>query len=340
MASGTSTYLYDGEGRRVRKIAGGVTSWFWYGADGSLVAEDTTETQEAGRQYLHVDALGSTRLVTRADQSVAARMDYWPFGEEVQGSALYGNRDLVSGYTSASTVKQRFTGKERDQENGFDYFGARYYAGVMGRWTSPDEWQGGVVDAHTGLSAEQPGPLPFSDITQPQTLNRYGYVLNNPMRYTDPDGHCVDVMTCGLEGAAIGAPLGPLGSASGAIIGGVIGAGISYGLYKAYVYYQENNDNKDGAPPPPPGPNAKDAKKTEGATPAAPPPSPSDQGKQKKKADEKKNDTRATKPEKNTLEGAQINATVSPRPRLNSAVKVKAKRFKAYLRACNARLIF
>jgi RHS repeat-associated protein len=172
VASGTSSYVYDGEGRRVRKTAGGVTSWFWYGADGSLVAEDTPEAQQAGRQYLHVDALGSTRLVTRSDKSVAARMDYLPFGEEVVGSSLMGNRDVVSGYSAAgSTARQRFTGKERDAETGLDYFGARYMSGAQGRFTSPD-----------------PAAVTKKTAANPQKWNRYAYVLNNPLAFVDPNG--------------------------------------------------------------------------------------------------------------------------------------------------------
>jgi RHS repeat-associated protein len=70
-----------------------------------------------------------------------------------------------------------------------DYFLARYYSGVQGRFTSPDEFKGGPDDALTGAELAPPGPLPYADITNPQTLNKYAYVINNPLRYTDPDGH-------------------------------------------------------------------------------------------------------------------------------------------------------
>jgi RHS repeat-associated protein len=84
----------------------------------------------------------------------------------------------------------RCSGKERDVESGLDYFLARYYSAAQGRFTSPDEFQGGAVDPFTGQQVGQPGPLPYADITDPQTLNKYAYVRNNPLRYTDPDGHC------------------------------------------------------------------------------------------------------------------------------------------------------
>ena len=73
--------------------------------------------------------------------------------------------------------QSRFTGKERDSESGLDYFGARYYGSALGRFTSPD-W------------SENPEPVPFGRLDEPQTLNLYSYGLNNPLRNTDPDGHC------------------------------------------------------------------------------------------------------------------------------------------------------
>jgi len=73
----------------------------------------------------------------------------------------------------------RFTGKERDAESGNDYFGARYYASNMGRWMSPD-W-----------SAKQE-PVPYSKLDNPQTLNLYSYVLNNPLSNVDADGHACE----------------------------------------------------------------------------------------------------------------------------------------------------
>lgn len=69
-----------------------------------------------------------------------------------------------------------FTGKERDSESGNDYFEARYYSSNMGRFMSPD-W-----------SAKQE-PVPYAKLDNPQSLNLYAYVLNNPLTHVDPDGH-------------------------------------------------------------------------------------------------------------------------------------------------------
>lgn len=90
---------------------------------------------------------------------------------------------------SNDILSQKFTGKERDAETGLDYFGARYLSGAQGRFTSPDQFPGGIVDAFTGEPIEVPGPLPYANINDPQTLKKYVYVRNNPLRYVDPDGH-------------------------------------------------------------------------------------------------------------------------------------------------------
>jgi|SRR5271156_5659526 len=79
--------------------------------------------------------------------------------------------------TVSAVCVSLFTGKERDAESGNDYFGARYYASSMGRFMSPD-W------------SSRPNPVPYADLTNPQSLNLYGYAGNNPLSKTDPDGHC------------------------------------------------------------------------------------------------------------------------------------------------------
>jgi RHS repeat-associated protein len=73
-------------------------------------------------------------------------------------------------------VPPHSTGKERDTESGNDYFEARYYSSAMGRFMSPD-W------------GPFPMPVPFALRENPQSLNLYNYVLNNPLKSVDPHGH-------------------------------------------------------------------------------------------------------------------------------------------------------
>ena len=125
------------------------------------------------------DHLGSTRLATTADGTVLGYHDYLPFGEEIP--ATIGGRSGLYG-SAGDAVTHKFTGQERDAETassamqGLDYFGARYYSGAMGRFMTPD-W------------SAKPQPIPYADLTDPQTLNLYGYVRNNPLTEDDVDGH-------------------------------------------------------------------------------------------------------------------------------------------------------
>jgi len=104
-------------------------------------------------------------------------------------------------------MSAKFTGKERDGETGLDYFGARYFSSVEGRFTSPDEFKGGFDDLD-GNAAFALGPIPYADINDAQTFNKYAYVRNNPLRYIDPDGHCpwcIGALIGGVGGAAASA---------------------------------------------------------------------------------------------------------------------------------------
>jgi RHS repeat-associated protein len=171
--NGTTTYSYDGDGHRVKKVAGSVTTVFVYNASGQLTAEYTNDTTPpvggGGTSYLTSDHLGSTRVVMKDDgTTVKARYDYLPFGEEIPSTI--GSRGGVAGYGGADSTKQKFTQKERDSESGLDYFLARYYSSAQGRFTSTD-----------------PEIIP-KDISNPQAWNKYPYTFNNPLRYVDPDG--------------------------------------------------------------------------------------------------------------------------------------------------------
>ncbi len=128
---------------------------------------------QAKIEYYHQDALGSVRLVTDENGDVVSRHDYLPFGEEIPATEQFGRSDSDLKYDTDDSPPQRFTGKERDTESGLGYFGARYYSGAQGRFTSTD--------------------APFADQhgLDPQSWNLYAYARNNPLRYTDPSGHCL-----------------------------------------------------------------------------------------------------------------------------------------------------
>ena len=121
-------------------------------------------------QWLVSDHLGTPRMVIDQTGSLAnvKRHDYLPFGEELLAGT--GGRSPSLGYTGGDGVRQQFTAKERDPETGLDYFSARYYSSLLGRFTGVD-------------------PLMASGrASLPQSWNRYSYVLNNPLNLTDPSG--------------------------------------------------------------------------------------------------------------------------------------------------------
>lgn len=177
-----ATYFYDGDGNRVKTVTANGTTIFVRDIAGTLIAEyPSSALAGGGTSYFTSDTLGTPRVITNAVGGVKARHDYLPFGEEIGRS--------LPGYFG-DNVRQKFTSKERDVETGLDYFGARYYSSMLGRFTSPDEFAGGPQEVSTRNSADSAKQaLPYADITNPQSLNKYQYCLNNPLRYVDLDGH-------------------------------------------------------------------------------------------------------------------------------------------------------
>jgi RHS repeat-associated protein len=173
------------------------------------VREDVTLT------FVYGDHLGSASLTADASGAKVSEVRYYPYGEVR--------------FSSGSLPSERtFTGQRAENVgtvgNLMDY-GARFYAPTLGRFISPDT----II------------PKP----SDPQSINRYTYVLNRPLTGNDPDGHCFPVCTA-LIGAAIGAIVGGgsymiamavsgqeiradhalLAAGAGALAGGLIGTGI------------------------------------------------------------------------------------------------------------------
>lgn len=165
----TVTYTYDADGQRVKKVEDGQTTVYignlyeknlstlvvttYYYAGGQRVAQ-----RQAGVvSYFVGDNLDSTSVTTNASGAEVGRQKYYPFGSpRVQTGTL--------------KTDYRFTGQRSEEANFgslYDY-GARFYSPVLGRFLSPDTI------------------IPAPD--NPQSLNRYSYVRNSPLRLIDPSG--------------------------------------------------------------------------------------------------------------------------------------------------------
>jgi RHS repeat-associated protein len=172
-------YTYDGDGDRVQKSNGKI---YWYGAGNQVLDESSASgsiTDEyvffSGKRIAHrvvsgnaityygEDMLGTSRVIMTSAGSLCYDADFYPFG---------GERAV----TSTCAQNYKFEGKERDAETTNDDFGARYYSSAFGRWTSPD-W------------SSTPAPVPYANLTNPQTLNMYAMVHDNPETFADLDGH-------------------------------------------------------------------------------------------------------------------------------------------------------
>jgi RHS repeat-associated protein len=112
--------------------------------------------EETTIRYQFDNLIGSVGLELDEHGAIISYEEYYPFG----GTSYQAGRSVVE----VKCKRYRYTGKERDEESGLYYYGARYYASWLGRWTSCDP--AGFVD----------GP------------NLFAYVLNNPVGANDPYG--------------------------------------------------------------------------------------------------------------------------------------------------------
>jgi RHS repeat-associated protein len=168
--SATGTFVYDGDGNRVKATLNGVTTAYvgnYYEQSGSV----TTTYYYAGgariamRQgitvsYLLGDHLGSTAIAANGTTgALLSEQRYKPWGEQRYPAGA-----------SALPTRRQYTGQINDAEIGLYFYNARSYLPVIGRF----------------LSADTIVPSP----SDPQNLNRYSYVSNRPLSLADPSGHC------------------------------------------------------------------------------------------------------------------------------------------------------
>jgi RHS repeat-associated protein len=189
LGGGTAYYVYDAAGQRVRKVIeriGAVVEDRIYLGGYEVYRKRSGAATALERQTLHVMddtqriALVETR--TQGNDGSPAQLIRYQFGNHLGSSSLeiddnanvisyeeylpYGSSSYqaVNKAINAAAKRYRYTGKERDEESGLTYHGARYYAPWLGRWTSCDP--AGLID----------GPNPFM------------YVNARPVVMHDPDG--------------------------------------------------------------------------------------------------------------------------------------------------------
>ena len=159
----------------------------------------TYDTTGSGLHFYLNDPLGSRRVQT----------DAAGFPEQTCQNLPFGNQLYCTGALDTPT-EDHFTGLEHDTESGLDHAMFRQYESNAGRWTSPDPYDGSI------------------DANNPQTLNRYAYVGNMPMNFTDPSG--LMPLGCGFStggsDGALGITWGGIGTATGTT-GTIVLAGIS-----------------------------------------------------------------------------------------------------------------
>ncbi|MDR1700358.1 MAG: hypothetical protein LBR68_04125 [Lachnoclostridium sp.] len=146
-------------------------------ADGSFTNEEKLK-----QYWYHSDHLGSAQLITNVEGEEYERIEYTPYGELwVERASAASNID----------IPYRFTGKERDEETGLYYYGARYLDPKTSRWLSADpalsEYIPGapINDEARKRNSNLPG---MGGMFNTVNLHLYHYAGNNPVKYLDPDG--------------------------------------------------------------------------------------------------------------------------------------------------------
>jgi RHS repeat-associated protein len=175
-STAAACYVYDANGLRVQKTIGSSQTSYLYDLSGNVVAEDygagwapgyvyaggqlIAEYKNGTTYFVHGNHLGSSSIITSVAGGVVDCNAFYPFGEQ----------DISICVTSNDT-SHKFTGDERDTETNLDHTWFRKYTSAQGRWMTPDP---------AGLAAVDPA--------NPQSWNRYAYVVNDPINMNDPIG--------------------------------------------------------------------------------------------------------------------------------------------------------
>jgi len=148
-AANTTIYTPYREWTQIRNSSG--TYDFTYIYDGSILVARINP--DGSKHYFHDDHLGSVSLITNQSGAIIEQTFFEPFGS------------VMAGGTAEDKL---YTGQFSDELTNQYYYGARYYIHSRGQFGQPDSVIANVYD--------------------PQSLNRYSYVLNNPYKYIDPTG--------------------------------------------------------------------------------------------------------------------------------------------------------
>jgi len=177
------TYTYDGDGKRVMKSNG---TLYWTGAGVDALSESDL-SGNINEEYVYFNGMLVSRLDRPSDNVHAFVLDHvgssrMMYGASSSNTALleqdvdYTPYGIVA--TGTPNDPHQFSGKERDAESGLDNFMKRYYGSSLGRFQTPDPLVIQRLPASTFLA----------HLSNPQSWNKYAYVMNNPLSLTDPFG--------------------------------------------------------------------------------------------------------------------------------------------------------
>jgi len=211
----TSTTAYIGKIYQQTTMNGIIKDVSHIYAGSKLVASIEEVAGLSTIKYMHGDHLGSISVITDANGAVIERLRFDVFGAPVDTTTGAAMANF-----SASNTDRGYTGHEMDASTGLINMNARLYDPVLGRFLSADT----IVPS--------PGNM--------QAFNRYSYVLNNPLLYTDPTGHIFfidDIAVAMLIGAIIGGVSAGIQSDwdfSAVMVGAFIGAVAGLAGFEAY----------------------------------------------------------------------------------------------------------